>query len=518
MLRKFWKAGLVSLALFGAMGGANAFTRLPDVAIERAMNGQLITVRFSHTNARLIELKVNGISVGTRSVNGASEASTEFKLDPATFEDGKNKVEAFIYDDSGNLIAVESTKMEVDLNFESPVMISTPKNGSTVQGLVEMKLDMKRNFGKVIASFMVDGEWKAIRNYSPYTYVLDTETLTNGWHEIQALVVDENNVTWKSRKHRIFVNNPGGRTERATPVAPKVTTAVAPKVAPVAATLAGNSYAATVTKSGQTKFMGVSTPAATITSARMLTPTGKRTLVAPKTVKATPAKATPAKVTPAKATPAKVTPAKATPAKVTPAKATPAKAIPSKTIPAEAIPAKVTTVKPVAPKKLPPVSIVAPKTTSTKVVAPKATPVKATPVTTVNSASSMARVQSGLRLNFNGNLKIALEGKIVNFDVQPRVQDGVALSPFRHLYEAQGGKVKWNNSTKSLNAKGGGNAIVLSIGSRYATVGNRKLSLEMMPFIEKGRTIVPLSFVSDALNVNVDVDSKTGHVLITKKK
>ena len=498
MLRKFWKAGLVSLALFGAMGGANAFTRLPDVAIERAMNGQLITVRFSHTNARLIELKVNGISVGTRSVNGASEASTEFKLDPATFEDGKNKVEAFIYDDSGNLIAVESTKMEVDLNFESPVMISTPKNGSTVQGLVEMKLDLKRNFGKVIASFMVDGEWKAIRNYSPYTYVLDTETLTNGWHEIQALVVDENNVTWKSRKHRIFVNNPGGRTERATPVAPKVTTAVAPKVAPVAATLAGNSYAATVTKSGQTKFMGVSTPAATITSARMLTPTGKRTLVAPKTVKATPAKATPAK------------------------------AIPSKTIPAEAIPAKVTTVKPVAPKKLPPVSIVAPKTTSTKVVAPKttstkvvapkATPVKATPVTTVNSASSMARVQSGLRLNFNGNLKIALEGKIVNFDVQPRVQDGVALSPFRHLYEAQGGKVKWNNSTKSLNAKGGGNAIVLSIGSRYATVGNRKLSLEMMPFIEKGRTIVPLSFVSDALNVNVDVDSKTGHVLITKKK
>jgi hypothetical protein len=472
------------------------------------MNGQLITVRFSHTNARLIELKVNGISVGTRSVNGASEASTEFKLDPATFEDGKNKVEAFIYDDSGNLIAVESTKMEVDLNFESPVMISTPKNGSTVQGLVEMKLDLKRNFGKVIASFMVDGEWKAIRNYSPYTYVLDTETLTNGWHEIQALVVDENNVTWKSRKHRIFVNNPGGRTERATPVAPKVTTAVAPKVAPVAATLAGNSYAATVTKSGQTKFMGVSTPAATITSARMLTPTGKRTLVAPKTVKATPAKATPAKVTPAKATPAKVTPAKATPAK----------AIPSKTIPAEAIPAKVTTVKPVAPKKLPPVSIVAPKTTSTKVVAPKATPVKATPVTTVNSASSMARVQSGLRLNFNGNLKIALEGKIVNFDVQPRVQDGVALSPFRHLYEAQGGKVKWNNSTKSLNAKGGGNAIVLSIGSRYATVGNRKLSLEMMPFIEKGRTIVPLSFVSDALNVNVDVDSKTGHVLITKKK
>lgn len=473
MLRKFLRAGLVSLALVSAMGAANAFTRLPDVAIERAMNGQLITVRFSHNNARLIELKVNDISVGTRSVNGASEASTEFKLDPATFEDGKNKVEAFIYDDSGNLIAVESTKMEVDLNVDSPVMISTPKNGSTVQGLVEMKLDLKRNFGKVIASFMVDGEWKAIRNYSPYTYVLDTETLSNGWHEIQALVVDENNVTWKSRKHRIFVNNPGGRTERATPVAPKVTTAVAPKVAPIAATLAGNTYSATVTKAGQTKSMGISVPAATITSARMLTPTGKRTLVAPKAVKATPVKAAPAKVT---------------------------------------------TVKPVSSKKLPPVSIVATKTTPAKVVAPKATSVKATPVATVNSASSMVRVQSGLRLNFNGNLKIALEGKIVKFDVQPRVQDGVALSPFRHLYEAQGGKVKWNNSTKSLNAKGGSNAIALSIGSRYATVGNKKLSLEMMPFIEKGRTIVPLSFMSDALNVNVDVDSKTGHVLITKKK
>lgn len=479
MLRKFLKAGLVSLAMISAMGAANAFTRLPDVAIERAMNGQMITVRFSHNNARLIELKVNDVSVGTRAVNGASEDSTAFRLDPATFEDGKNKVEAFIYDQIGNLIAVESTKMDIDATVDSPVMISTPKNGSTVQGLVEMKLDLKRPFGKIIASFMVDGEWKAIRNYSPYTYVLDTETLSNGWHEIQALVVDENNVTWKSRKHRIFVNNPGGRTERATPAVTPVT-AAAPKVAPVAATLAGNTYSATVSKAGTTKFMGVATPAATMTSARMLTPTGKRVLVSPKVVK-TPVTPKNSKTLPAvSVTPGKTSAPSAAKVSVAPVKPTPVK----------------TTVK----------------------VQPKVAPVKTTPVAAVNSASSMVRVQSGLRLNFDGNLKIAFEGKAVKFDVQPRVQDGVALSPFRHLYEAQGGKVKWNNSSKSLSARGGSTDVSLAIGSRYATLGNKKYSLEMMPFIERGRTIVPLSFMSSALNVNVDVDTKTGHVLITKKK
>jgi hypothetical protein len=41
--------------------------------------------------------------------------------------------------------------------------------------------------------------------------------------------------------------------------------------------------------------------------------------------------------------------------------------------------------------------------------------------------------------------------------------------------------------------------------------------METAPYIDRGRTIVPLSFIDDALNVNVDYDKETGHVLITSK-
>jgi hypothetical protein len=36
--------------------------------------------------------------------------------------------------------------------------------------------------------------------------------------------------------------------------------------------------------------------------------------------------------------------------------------------------------------------------------------------------------------------------------------------------------------------------------------------------LERGRTIVPLSFIRDSLNVEVEYDPSTGHVLITTKK
>ena len=42
--------------------------------------------------------------------------------------------------------------------------------------------------------------------------------------------------------------------------------------------------------------------------------------------------------------------------------------------------------------------------------------------------------------------------------------------------------------------------------------------LKALPFLERGRTIVPLSFINGALSFKVEYDAKTNHVLITKNK
>ena len=42
----------------------------------------------------------------------------------------------------------------------------------------------------------------------------------------------------------------------------------------------------------------------------------------------------------------------------------------------------------------------------------------------------------------------------VSFDVMPRVEAGIALTPFRHLFEHVGGKVGWQGDAKVVTANG----------------------------------------------------------------
>ncbi len=60
--------------------------------------------------------------------------------------------------------------------------------------------------------------------------------------------------------------------------------------------------------------------------------------------------------------------------------------------------------------------------------------------------------------------------------------------------------------------------IELKIGRSTALVNNQTISLEHSPFIDGGRTIVPLTFIRDALDVRVNYDAATGNLLIESKK
>jgi hypothetical protein len=130
----------------------------------------------------------------------------------------------------------------------------------------------------------------------------------------------------------------------------------------------------------------------------------------------------------------------------------------------------------------------------------------------------MVQITYGQRLNNVATFSVLLNSKYVEFDVAPRVEKGVPLTPFRHLLEQAGGEVNWNNGSKIIDAKSDGRSIWLKIGDKIAKVNDLSVQLELAPFIENGRTIVPLSFIRDSLDVNVEYDPTTGHVLITSKK
>jgi len=147
-------------------------------------------------------------------------------------------------------------------------------------------------------------------------------------------------------------------------------------------------------------------------------------------------------------------------------------------------------------------------------------PTKASsPIVSISTmTTTFVKVVPGLRLNHRGTFAVVMNGDLVEFDVMPRVDEGVPMAPFRKLVEKEGGVVSWISKTQEVNANADGRTICLQIGTRVAKVDQQNVDLELAPYVEKGRTIVPLSFIQETLKVNVEYDKATGHVLITSIK
>jgi hypothetical protein len=437
---------------------ATVATALPTddakITIDRALNSPTVTVRYSGANAAIVELRLNGESIGTRPVTAnKTSGETNFTINLADLKDGDNEVEIRLFDRTGKLVGTEKTKIATDQTQYGPVFLSTPKVGESVKGSVEIKLGFGRELRNVYVSFFVDDNFKKMTNIPPYTYSWDTTGESNGWHEVEAWAVDESSNTYKTRKTRIFVNNPGGRTDRQG-----VKTGLKVSSNPQAASTAGS----------QAGIRNMNTTGAKAASAQLNGAAPKTTSVA----------------TNGKA---------GSVGSMSGFKSTQAGSIASGT-------------KSIAPNGMRVATNAAVVTT------------QGGTLNHVASAANLVPITKGQRLPNLASFAVVLNSEFVDFDVNPRVDEGIPMTPFRHLIEKAGGSVDWANLTKTVTAKAEGKDIWLQIGDRNAKINSLTVSLETAPYIDRGRTIVPLSFISDALNVTIEYDKETGHVLITDKK
>lgn len=579
------------------------------IVIDRALNSPTLTVRYNGVKAATVELRVNGVSYSTRTVDPSlSDGETNFTLDLRAFTNAENEVEIRLFDKNGRFLGSQKSTISTE-DTKSPVYLIGPKVGATVQGPVQIKVGFGKEMKNTYVCFFVDNHMKSMSNVPPFEYMWDTTRDSNGWHEVEAWVVDDSSNTYKTRKMRIFVNNPGGHTFRpmtqppatqpkATPTAPKTEPITTPTVKPTTEPLTNlvpsanantaapsaaasglkNAGAATAAAGTAVRASAVLAPNATAmisisnevrpvtgasaglksgvltssqaTGQQMMMPTGNRVVglranttipAIPKTTVVTkpetPATkpATPKVVTAAPVAKPKVEPLKTSPEPKAPVKAT--KPVETLPIPTAEVKAPVTqpsttlaatktvepkmtttaptikapaTVKLAGPIGKPPVKPVTPAATKPAVKPPLKSAVKP-----AAKASALMPITHGSKVA-NKSISVVYDNKPVNFDVQPSVQNGVPLTPFRHLFEKAGGKVEWQNTSKTVHANGQGREIYIQIGDKLAKVNNLPIELDLAPFLKNGRTIVPVSFLKDALNVNVEYDEKTGQVLITK--
>ena len=81
-----------------------------------------------------------------------------------------------------------------------------------------------------------------------------------------------------------------------------------------------------------------------------------------------------------------------------------------------------------------------------------------------------------------------------------------------------GGILTWESRTGTVRAKSATKDILLTIGTSQAIVNAKAITLDGKPYLMMGRTMVPLSFVTAALDADVQYDAATGHLLITSRK
>ncbi|MEX0766377.1 MAG: copper amine oxidase N-terminal domain-containing protein [bacterium] len=114
-----------------------------------------------------------------------------------------------------------------------------------------------------------------------------------------------------------------------------------------------------------------------------------------------------------------------------------------------------------------------------------------------------------------GAVRVFVDGEQVLFDQPPVVQGSRVLVPVRGVFEKMGATVEWHPSTRTVLAARTNTLVELKIGSRIARVNDRPVTLDVPATILRGRTLVPLRFISESLGASVEYREESRTVVIS---
>lgn len=100
-------------------------------------------------------------------------------------------------------------------------------------------------------------------------------------------------------------------------------------------------------------------------------------------------------------------------------------------------------------------------------------------------------------------------------DAEPQRMQGRVFVPLRGVFEQMGATVMWNGPAQLVTARKGSTDVQLKIGSRTAWVNGASRPLDVAPYVEGSRTMVPLRFISESLGADVRWDAVAEAVYIS---
>lgn len=134
-------------------------------------------------------------------------------------------------------------------------------------------------------------------------------------------------------------------------------------------------------------------------------------------------------------------------------------------------------------------------------------------------AAVLAASAIGISAVAEDDVKVLVNGDAVVFEDQsPFVENGRTLVPMRAIFEALGATVEWDGETQTVISYDPLSAvsIVLQIGSNKLFVNDKAVELDVVAKIVNDRTMVPVRAIAEGMNSKVDWDQENHTVIITK--
>ena len=114
--------------------------------------------------------------------------------------------------------------------------------------------------------------------------------------------------------------------------------------------------------------------------------------------------------------------------------------------------------------------------------------------------------------------KVKVNDTILGFAQPPTMESDRTLVPMRFLFEQLGAEVDWEESTQTAIAKKDDTEIQFSIDNISAEVDGKTETMDVPARLIGDKTMVPLRFLSESLDYEVEWDEETNMATITAKQ
>lgn len=116
------------------------------------------------------------------------------------------------------------------------------------------------------------------------------------------------------------------------------------------------------------------------------------------------------------------------------------------------------------------------------------------------------------------DIKVIVDGKEVVFDAAPYIENGRTMVPVRAIFEALGASVDWLPETRTVLAKKDAYVLTLAIGEDRMQKNSAYFALDAPASIKDDRTYVPVRAISEAFDCSVHWDNSTRTVMVESYK